>query len=147
VYDDPPAEVQNEIQQFRRKPLLIGAAVLAFVGYGLWYMTGGSATGSAGQAEAAIRANPFPGNPTHPDVVSVRCTQNGQSLFDRLQGLIHPLKSAGQHGSTGVSTSYTCSGTIGTGQPAYWCVTFAPRASTYSGPPKVVARQPNQACP
>jgi|SRR5689334_1115136 hypothetical protein len=144
---DPTRAVESQIQQFHRRPLLIGAAILAIVGYGAWYMTGGSATGSTREAEAAIRANPFPGNPTHPAVITVQCTQDGQPFFARLQNLIHPVNNAGQHGNTdGPNTTYTCSGTTTAGQPAYWCVSFAPRDSSYTGPPTVAARSANEPC-
>jgi hypothetical protein len=148
VYDDPTAQVESQIQQFRRRPLLIGAVTLAIIAYGVWYMTGGSTTGSVRQAEAAIRANPFPSNPVHPSVLTVQCTQDGQSLLARIQALIHPTDRTGEHGTAdGPSTTYTCSGTISTGQPGYWCVTFAPRNSSYGGPPTVVGRVEGQSCP
>src|SRR6478736_5081944 len=110
----------------RRRPLLTVIFVIAFLAIGIWYMTGGSTTGSVRQAEAAIRANPFPGNVTHPSVISVQCTQDGQPFFARLQHLIQPGDSAGQ--------------------PAYWCVSFAPQDSSYTGPPTVAARFANQSC-
>jgi hypothetical protein len=144
---DPTSAVESQIQQFRRRPLLIGAVILVIVGYGVWYMTGGSATGSVRQAEAAVRADPFPGNTTHPDVVTVQCTRDGQPFFARLQNLIQPGNDTGHHSnSAGPNTTYSCSGTTTAGQPAYWCVTFAPRDSSYSGPPTVAARFANQSC-
>jgi hypothetical protein len=145
VYTDPTSEVEGEIQQFRRRPLLIGLLTLGFIAFGIWYMTGGSATGSVGQAEAAIRADPFPGNPTHPAVVTVQCTQNGQPFFARLQSLFHPDN--GSHTTpNGPSTTYTCDGTVTTGQTTYWCVTFTSLDSSYSGPPTVAVRLPNASC-
>ena len=146
MYGDPTTEVENEVQAFRRRPLLVGVVLLAIVGYGVWYMTGGSATGSVRQAEAAIRANPFPGNATHPTVLTVQCTQDGQPLFARLTDLFH-TNSTGNHGNSyGPNTTYTCTGTTSAGQPAYWCVSFAPRDSSYSGPPTVAARFANESC-
>jgi len=131
----------------RRRPLLTVIFVIAFLAIGIWYMTGGSTTGSVRQAEAAIRANPFPGNVTHPSVITVQCTQDGQPFFVRLQHLIQPGNSAGQNGSTGgPNTTYSCSGTTTAGQPAYWCVSFAPQDSSYTGPPTVAERFANQSC-
>jgi hypothetical protein len=147
MYGPNPEQVQQEVQRARRRPLLTGFFVIAFLAIGIWYMTGGSTTGSVRQAEAAIRANPFPGNVTHPSVISVQCTQDGQPFFARLQHLIHPVNSAGQHGSTdGPNTTYTCSGTTTAGQLAYWCVSFALQNSSYSGPPTVAARFANESC-
>jgi len=147
VYGPNPEQVQQEVQRMRRRPLLTVICVIAFIAIGIWYMTGGSTTGSVRQAEAAIRANPFPGNVTHPSVITVQCTQDGQPFFARLQHLIQPGNSAGQHGSTGgPNTTYSCSGTTTAGQPAYWCVSFAPEDSSYTGPPTVAARFANQSC-
>ena len=39
-----------------------------------------------------------------------------------------------------------CSGTTAAGQPAYWCVSFAPQNSSYTGPPTVAARFANHSC-
>ena len=147
MYGPNPEQVQQEVRGMRRRPLLTGFFVIAFLAIGIWYMTGGSTTGSVRQAEAAIRANPFPGNVTHPSVISVQCTQDGQPFFARLQHLIQPGDSAGQHNSNGgPNTTYTCSGTTTAGQPAYWCVSFAPQNSSYTGPPAVAARFANQTC-
>lgn len=146
MYTDPTTEVENEVQAFRRRPLLVGVILLAIVAYGVWYMTGGSATGSVRQAEAAIRANPFPGNATNPSVISVQCTQDGQPLFARLANLVHMNNTSHHSNTNGPNTTYTCTGTTTAGQPAYWCVSFAPRNSSYSGPPTVAARFANESC-
>ena len=138
---DPVADAREEIRAFRRRPLLVGGLILAFDVFAAWYMTGGSATGSVAQAEAAIRAQP-----AQSGVVTVSCTQNGQSLLARLRGL-----TAGDRGDhypqPGPTTTYTCSGTLTTGQPGYWCVTFAPFNSSTGYSPRVSARAETQSCP
>jgi hypothetical protein len=109
-------------------------------------MTGGSATGSPHQAEQVILTNSNPYG-TATAAQTVHCTQNSQSLFARLRGLIGGGNTNNHPASTDPSTVYTCSGTSTTGQAAYWCVTYPPRDNNYGLKPQVSDRQADMPCP
>jgi hypothetical protein len=147
-----PEAVEDEVRRVRQRPLLYGILVVAILAFGLWYMTGGSATGSPRQAEQLILA----GGGTDPNlgalapqaaVATVHCTQNSQGVFARLYGLIVNSNSSGGTASHDPPTYYTCSGTATTGQPMYWCVTYPPRDNHYGLPARVTGRQPGGSCP
>jgi hypothetical protein len=143
------ASIEQEVQSARRRPVLTGILVLIFAAFAVWYMTGGSATGSPRQAEQLIltNTNPAYGNFTNGSLVqTVHCTQNGQSLIARIRGLFGGSTN-GQPLHNEPATYYTCSGTSTTGQPMYWCVSFPPRNQPYNGPPAATTRDPNSTCP
>src|SRR5437868_7336675 len=107
--------LDQEVQTARRRPVLYGLLAFGAVLFAVWYMTGGSATGSPHQAEQVILANSNPYGTTAAQ--TVHCTQNSQSLFARLRGLIGGGGNTNNHPvSTDPSTVYTCSGTSTTGQ-------------------------------
>ncbi len=146
------AAVQDEVRRVHQRPLLYAFLVLAFLGFGIWYMTGGSATGSPHQAEQLILngggADPSYGVLTpQATAAAVHCTQNSQGVFARLRGLIVNGDQSGHAASNDPPTYYTCSGTSTTGQPMYWCVTYPPRDNHYGLSPEVTGRQPNGSCP
>jgi hypothetical protein len=147
-----PAAVEEGIRGVHQRPLLYGVLVVAFFAFGLWYMTGGSATGSPHQAEQLI----LTGGGTDPAlgglvpqaaVATVHCTQNSQGVFARLRGLIVNGDQSGHAASNDPPTYYTCNGTATTGQPMYWCVTYPPRDNHYGLSPQVAGRQPDASCP
>jgi hypothetical protein len=147
-----PAALEDGVRRVRQRPLLYGVLVVAFFGFGLWYMTGGSATGSPHQAEQLILAgggtDPYlTGLAPQAAVATAHCTQNSQGVFTRLYGLIVNTNQAGNAASNDPSTYYTCSGTATTGRPMYWCVTYPPRDNHYGLPPRVEGRQPDASCP
>jgi hypothetical protein len=115
-----PAALEDGVRRVRQRPLLYGVLVVAFFGFGLWYMTGGSATGSPHQAEQLILAgggtDPYlTGLAPQAAVATAHCTQNSQGVFTRLYGLIVNTNQAGNAASNDPSTYYTCSGTATTG--------------------------------
>jgi hypothetical protein len=138
--------LDQEIQSAKRRPVLFGLFALAAVIFAIWYMTGGSAVGSPHQAEHLILTNQSPYGTATP-AQTVHCTQNSQSLFARLRGLIGGGNTNDHPVSTDPQTVYTCSGTTATGQAAYWCVTFPPRDNQYGLKPEVSGRQVGMACP
>jgi hypothetical protein len=141
------AAVEDEVRCVRQRPLLYGLIVVVFFGFGLWYMTGGSATGSPHQAEQLILTRG--GDETFaplPTAATVHCTQNSQSFLARLYGLVGGGRNAGSR-STAPPTYYTCDGTSTTGQPMYWCVTYPPRMDHLDNTPDVTGRLPNSSCP
>jgi hypothetical protein len=141
------AAVEDGVRRVRQRPLLYGLIVVVFFGFGLWYMTGGSATGSPHQAEQLILTRG--GDETFaplPMAATVHCTQNGQSFIARLYGLVGGGRNAGGR-STAPPTYYTCDGTSTTGQPMYWCVTYPPRMDHLDNTPDVTGRLPNSSCP
>jgi hypothetical protein len=141
------AAVEDEVRRVRQRPLLYGLIVVVFFGFGLWYMTGGSATGSPHQAEQLILTRG--GDETFaplPTAATVHCTQNSQSFLARLYGLVGGGRNAGSR-STAPPTYYTCDGTGTTGQPMYWCVTYPPRMDHLDNTPDVTGRLPNSSCP
>ena len=144
--DQMAESLDQEVQTARRRPLLYGLLALGAVLFAVWYMTGGSATGSPHQAEQVILANSNPYG-TATAAQTVHCTQNSQSLFARLRGLIGGGNTNNHPASTDPSTVYTCSGTSTTGQAAYWCVTYPPRDNNYGLKPQVSDRQPGVPCP
>jgi hypothetical protein len=152
ITDASPAAIEDGVRRVRQRPLLYGLLVVAFFGFGIWYMTGGSATGSPHQAEQLILAGGgtdpnLTGLAPQPAVATVHCTQNSQGVFARLYGLIVNSNSSGGTASNDPATYYTCSGTAATGQPMYWCVTYPPRDNHYDLPPQVAPRQQGASCP
>jgi hypothetical protein len=146
------AAVQDEVRRVHQRPLLYGVLVVAFLAFGIWYMTGGSATGSPHQAEQLILTGG--GNDSSYGVLApqatvstVHCTQNSQGVFARLRGLIVNGDQSGHAASNDPPTYYTCSGTSTTGQPMYWCVTYPPRDNHYGLSPQVAPRQSDASCP
>jgi hypothetical protein len=148
------AAVEEGVRRVRQRPLLYGLLVVAFFAFGLWYMTGGSATGSPRQAEQLILAGGG-ADPTYgllapqATAATVHCTQNSQGFFVRLYGLVGGGSGSNQSGrpSNEPPTYYTCDGTSTTGQPMYWCVTYPPRMDHFDQSPKVTGRLPNTSCP
>lgn len=146
------AAVQDEVRRVRQRPLLYGVLVVAILAFGIWYMTGGSATGSPHQAEQLILTgggsdSSFDALAPQARAATVHCTQNSQSVFARLRGLIVNSDQQGNGASNDPPTYYTCSGTATTGQPMYWCVTYPPRDNHYGLSPQVTARQQDASCP
>jgi hypothetical protein len=137
------AGVEQEVQSMRRRPLLSGILVLAVVAFAIWYMTGGSATGSPHQAEQLILGTTNPAFASGSSVQSVHCTQDDQSIFTRVRGL---FSGSGGQSWQGPATYYTCTGTSTTG-PLYWCVSFPPRNKRYVETPEVTPNQLHSSCP
>jgi hypothetical protein len=147
-----PAAMEEGVRRVRQRPLLYGILVVAIFGFGLWYMTGGSATGSPHQAEQLILTgggsdSALSGVAPQITVATVHCTQNSQGVFARLYGLIVNSNSSGGTASHDPPTYYTCSGTATTGQPMYWCVTYPPRDNHFGLSPQVTSRQLDSSCP
>jgi hypothetical protein len=139
------AAVDEGVRRVRQRPLLYGLLVVVFFGFGLWYMTGGSATGSPHQAEQLILTRG--GDEVFAPMATaatVHCTQNSQSFLARLYGLVGGRSGSNQ--STAPPTYYTCDGTSTTGQPMYWCVTYPPRMDHFDQTPNVTGRLPNTSC-
>jgi hypothetical protein len=137
-----PASVEREVQSMRRRPLLTGVLALALIGFGIWYMTGGSATGSPHQAEQLVIAHASSGGLTAGlPVQTVHCTQQSQGVFAKLTGLFS--NSSGRQ----PNTVYACSGTSTTGVALAWCVAFPPRSNRFGAEPWVSPIQPGSSCP
>ena len=100
-----PTQVDQEVRSALRRPVLTVVCILAFIAFGIWYFTGGSANGSSHQAEQLIltNTNPYGGNFTNgANVQTVNCTQESQSLAARLRGFISP----GDNHGTSTSPSH-----------------------------------------
>ena len=151
--EDPAAEVaevQREVRWMRRRPLLAGVVLLALLGFSYWFVAmGGGASGSAAQAEQAIRnaTATAPGQPiSGSQVVTVRCSENGASMLARLASIFQGGSASEQQRAT-PATYYSCSGTTVDGTAMDWCVGFPPKSAPGNVPPQVLIRQPGGNCP
>ena len=134
----------------RQRPLLAGVLLLGILGFGYWFvMLGGGASGSATQAEQLIRNTTAtaPGQPvSESQVATVHCSENGQSVLERLASLFQGGSPSDQQRAKPV-TYYTCSGTTVDGTSVYWCVGFPPSGTPTNPPPQITLRQPDSSCP
>lgn len=148
-----PDQIDANVRSITRRPLLSLALVVIFAAFAIWWFTGGSANGSTHQAEQLIiSANnqpSAPGVPANLAIQNVHCTQQGQSLFSRIIGLVSPGRNSdnsNNNSSNSPLTYYACSGYRTNGQVADWCVAYPPRDSTQTHP-SVEGIQPGKPCP
>jgi hypothetical protein len=148
-----PDQIDENVRSFTRRPLLSLVFVVIFAAFAAWWFTGGSANGSTHQAEQLIISNnnqpSAPGVPANLAIQSVHCTQQGQSIFSRIAGLVSPGRdSNGYNNNSSQSpfTYYACTGYWANGAPAYWCVAYPPRDGT-NPHPWVEGLQPGKPCP
>src|SRR4051794_21520393 len=144
-----PDQIDANVRSITRRPLLSLALVVIFAAFAAWWFTGGSTTGSAHQAEQLIISTnnqTSPGIPANIAIQSVHCTQNGQSIFSRIIGLVSPGRTGNGSRNSQSFTYYSCSGYMANGTPASWCVAFAPNDGTQPQP-VVEGLQPGKPCP
>jgi len=146
-----PEQIDANVRSFTRRPLLSLVFVVIFAAFAAWWFTGGSANGSAHQAEQlVISANnqpSAPGVPANLAIQSVHCTQQRQSFFSRIIGLVSPGRTGNANASSqSPFTYYACTSYFANGAPAYWCVAYTPRDGT--NPHRWVGGlQPGKPCP
>jgi hypothetical protein len=145
-----PDQIDANVRSITRRPLLSLALVVIFAAFAAWWFTGGSATGSTHQAEQLIISTnnqpSAPGVPANLAIQNVHCTQQGQSIFSRIIGLVSPGRTGNGSRNSQSFTYYACNGYYTNGAPAYWCVAFAPNDGTQPRP-WVEGLQPGKACP
>ena len=143
-------QIDANVRSFTRRPLLSLAFVVIFAAFAAWWFTGGSANGSDHQAEQLVISTnnqTYPGIPANVAIQSVHCTQQSQSFFSRIIGLVSPGSTGSSgHPSQSPFTYYTCNGYMTNGVPASWCVAFPPRDGNQPQP-RVEGLQPGEACP
>jgi hypothetical protein len=147
-----PGQIDANVRSLTRRPLLSLAFVVIFAAFAIWWFTGGSANGSAHQAEQLVISSnnqAIPGIPANRPIQSVHCTQQGQNIFSRIIGLVSPSgNGSNNNASHAPFTYYSCTGYYSgtSGVPAYWCVAYPPQDGT-NPQPRVEDRQPGNTCP
>ena len=141
-------DVQREISWFRQRPLVAAVFILAIVAFGVWFMSGGGATGSSRQAEQVILSTTAtePGVPiSGSQVATVHCSESGQSFVARVASLFQG-GSPGDQQRNSPWTFYSCGGTTVDGTSMYWCVAFPPHGNPYDQTPRITIRSQGAPC-
>ena len=141
-------EIQQEVSRFRQRPLVAVAFILAIVAFGVWFMSGGGASGSSRQAEQLILSTTAtaPGAPiSGSQVATVHCSESGQSFIGRVVSLFEGGSPSDQQRNS-PWTFYSCGGTTVGGTSMYWCVAFPPRSNPYDQSPKITIQPQGAPC-